>query len=216
MKPILLDLFCKAGGATKGYQQAGFYVVGVDIEAQPRYCGDEFVQADALRYASAHGHRFDAVHASPPCQSYSVTSNMSWVPDYPMLIEPVREMLIASGIPYVIENVVGAPLLNPITLCGTQFGLKVFRHRLFETSFFMLDIPHVPHRERVGVNGFVCAVGHGDSGRGRVPANHRTADSWRRAMGIDWMTMREMAQAIPPAYTEWIGQHLMEAIKVTT
>lgn len=216
-QPILLDLFCKAGGCTKGYQRAGFYVVGVDIEPQPRYIGDEFVQADALEYlASADLSRFAAYHASPPCQGYSVTANMPWVGDYPKLIEPVRELLQATGKPYVIENVMGAPLINPVMLCGTQFGLRVFRHRLFETSFFMLGIPHMPHRDRIGVNGFVCVAGHGDSGRGRIPADHRNSASWKRGMGIDWMTMSEMAQAIPPAYTKWIGERLMAAIKDTT
>jgi len=137
---------------------------------------------------------------------------MPWVPEYPKLIEPVREVLIANGKPYVIENVVGAPLINATMLCGTQFGLKVFRHRLFETSFFCLGIRHVPHRERIGVNGYVCVAGHGDSGRGKVPKDHRTVGSWKRGMGIDWMIRDELAEAIPPAYTQWIGERLMEAI----
>lgn len=210
-KPRLLDLFCKAGGCTKGYQRAGFYVVGVDIEPQPRYCGDEFVQADALEYVRKYGHEFDAIHASPPCQAYSVTSNMPWVGEYPQLIEPVRELLQETGKPYVIENVVGAPL-DGITLCGTMFGLKLFRHRIFETSWFMLGIPHAPHTEQIGRNGFVCMAGHGDSGRGRIPADHRSVQAWKRAAGIDWMTRDELAEAIPPAYTEYIGSYLMEGL----
>lgn len=211
-KPILLDAFSGAGGCSRGYQMAGFHVVGVDIEPQPRYIGDEFVQGDALEFIAKHGREFDAVHASPPCQGYSVTANMPWVGDYPKLIEPVRELLQATGKPYVIENVIGAPLHNPIMLCGTHFGLKVFRHRLFETSWFMLNLPHVPHRERIGRNGYVCVAGHGDSGRGYVPADHRTSAAWKRGMSIDWMTMSELAQAIPPAYTAYIGQYLMEHI----
>jgi hypothetical protein len=188
---------------------AGFHVTGIDNRPQPRYAGDAFIQADALEYVAAHGHEYDCIHASPPCQAYSVSANMPWVGEYPQLIEPLRQLLISIGKPYVIENVVGAPLMNATMLCGTHFGLRVFRHRLFETSFFMLGIPHVPLRERVGVNGFVCVAGHGDSGRGRVPADHRNAVSWQRGMDVDWMTMAEMAQAIPPAYTEWIGQQLI-------
>lgn len=227
IKPYLLDLYCSAGGCTKGYQRAGFYVVGVDIKPQPRYCGDAFVRMDAIQtletlvgggyITDTTGHKwylsdFFAVSASPPCQAYSVTSNMPWVGEYPKLIDPIRKLLIRTGKPYVIENVPGAPLIQPVTLCGTMFGLKMFRHRLFETSFFMLGIPHAKHQEQVGKNGFVCMAGHGDAGRGRIPADHRTVAAWKRAARIDWMNRDEMAQAIPPAYTEWIGQRLMEAI----
>jgi DNA (cytosine-5)-methyltransferase 1 len=210
MKPRLLDLFCGAGGCSVGYHRAGFDVVGVDIAPMPRY-PFPFVQADALEYVEQHGHEFDVIHASPPCQAYSVTANMPWVGEYPKLIDPVRELLIATRKPYIIENVPGAPL-NGITLCGTMFGLKLFRHRLFETSFFMLGIPHAKHAEQVGRNGFVCMAGHGDSGRGRIPADHRSVSAWKRAAGIDWMTRDEMAEAIPPAYTEYIGNYLRETI----
>lgn len=212
-KPRLLDLFAGAGGAARGYQMAGFHVTGVDIARQPRYAGDVFVQADALEYVAAHGHEYDVIHASPPCQGYSVTANMPWVFAHPKLIEPVRELLKATGRPYVIENVPGAPLINPVVLCGTMFGLRMFRHRLFETSFFMLCFPHVKHRERVGENGFVCMAGHGDSGRGRIPADHRTVAAWKRAAAIDWMNRDELAQAIPPAYTRWIGEQLMVVLR---
>lgn len=210
-KPRLLDLFCGAGGCTKGYQRAGFYVVGVDINPQPRYCGDEFVQADALEYVAEHGHEFDAIHASPPCQAYSVTANMPWVGEYPQLIEPVRNLLQLIDKPYVIENVVGAPL-DGITLCGTMFGLQLFRHRIFETSWFMLGVPHTRHTEQIGKNGFVGMAGHGDSGRGRIPSDHRSVQAWKRASRIDWMTRDELAEAIPPAYTEYIGRHLIEVL----
>ena len=206
----LLDLFCGAGGCAVGYHRAGFDdITGVDINPQPRY-PYKFIQADALEYLAAHGHEFDAIHASPPCQGYSVTANMPWVGEYPKLIEPVRDLLIKTGKPYIIENVLGAPLILPITLCGTMFGLRMFRHRLFETSFFMLSVPHIKHREQVGKNGFVCMAGHGDGGRGRIPADHRNIAAWKKASGIDWMTRDEMAEAIPPAYTEYIGRHLLE------
>src|SRR5690606_32247689 len=129
-----LDLFCKAGGASRGYQQAGFYVVGVDIEPQPNYCGDLFIQADALDVLNWADFlaQFDAVHASPPCQSYSVTASLHEA-NYPELIGPVRERLSLLGVPYAIENVVGAPLRDAVRLCGSSFGLGVRRHLLFET-----------------------------------------------------------------------------------
>lgn len=131
-KPRLLDLFCKAGGAGYGYWQAGFDVVGVDIEPQKRY-PFTFIQADALEYLARHGGEYDAIHASPPCQAFSKMKN----PDkahrkaHPDLVDPVRELLMRTGRPYIIENVPGAPLLSPVTLCGSQFGLKVYRHRVF-------------------------------------------------------------------------------------
>ena len=147
----LLDLFCGAGGAARGYQQAGFYVVGVDINPQPRYAGDEFVQADAMTYPLDG---FDAIHASPPCQHYSIMRNLPWLRDkeYPALIEPVRELLKLSGVPWVIENVYGARRsarrpdgMQAGWLCGQMFGLPILRHRMFETSFFWLQPSHIPH-----------------------------------------------------------------------
>lgn len=219
-KPRLLDLFCKAGGCTKGYQRAGFYVVGVDIEPQPRYVGDEFVQADALDYVAIHGHEFDAIHASPPCQGYSDLRHRTGKV-YPMLIGAVRSLLVATGKPYVIENVEGAPLLNPIVLCGSMFdGLRVRRHRLFESSLFMLQPGHncthirvFTHDKRKAHHGllnqdeaFVQVTGGGNC----------SVDNARSAMGIDWMSKAELNEAIPPAYTEWIGQHLMQTLMEPT
>ena len=136
MKTRLLDLFSGAGGCARGYQNAGFYVVGVDIEPQPRYCGDEFVQADALEYLAQHGHEFDVIHAGPPCQAYCKAAT-SWWPEreWPDLIPATQEALRETGKPYVIENVPGAPLRNPLLLCGTMFPpLKIVRHRLFECN----------------------------------------------------------------------------------
>jgi DNA (cytosine-5)-methyltransferase 1 len=136
MKPRLLDLCCGAGGATRGYQRAGYHVTGVDIRLQPRYCGDAFIQADALQYLSDHGAEYDAIHASPPCQGYSL---LRYVPNrcmdnYPMLVDDIRRLMISIGRPWVIENVPGAPLLNPLILCGTMFGLLTHRHRAFESN----------------------------------------------------------------------------------
>jgi SAM-dependent methyltransferase len=154
-KPRLLDLFCGAGGAAKGYQRAGFYVVGVDIKPQPHYCGDEFHQGDALTYPLEG---FDAYHASPPCQGYSIMLNLPWLRDkkYPMLIQPVRELLLAVGKPYIIENVGGARYrtsrqdgLKAAFLCGQMFGLPIFRHRYFETNWFWMQPGHPKHEGSV-------------------------------------------------------------------
>lgn len=215
----LLDTFCGAGGCTKGYQEAGFYVVGVDNRPQPHYCGEEFYQADALEFIMAHGKEYDAIHASPPCQKYSVAS---WVhinngKQYPDLIDPVRNELIKTGKPYIIENVIGAPLNNPIVLCGLMFDLKVFRHRGFETSFFIFRLPHPSHNgKRIGEGYFSVS---GGAGRwktwGTVKRNisKGTVKEWRDAMGIDWMTRKEITQAIPWVYTKFIGIRLMNYLQ---
>jgi DNA (cytosine-5)-methyltransferase 1 len=205
-RPRLLDLFCGAGGAAMGYHRAGFDVVGVDINPQPHY-PFEFHQADALTYPLDG---FDAIHASPPCQSYAITNNIWKKPEghYPDLVEPIRERLLASGLPWVIENVPGAPLIDPVTLCGNSFGLRVYRHRLFESQAVFLMAPgHPRHTARASYgrtptpSEFFTISGHfGDVEGGKL------------AMGIDWMTRQELAQAIPPAYTEWIGRQLLASL----
>ncbi|MDE3197585.1 MAG: DNA cytosine methyltransferase, partial [Acidobacteriota bacterium] len=145
-EPRLLDLFCCAGGAGAGYGRAGFEVVGVDLKPQPRY-PFEFRQADALALDSDFIASFDAIHASPPCQSYSDLAKRNGnAHEWPRLVEPVRRMLQQSGLPYIIENVEGAPLLNPVVLCGTMFrGLRVLRHRLFESNFPIIAPLHGRH-----------------------------------------------------------------------
>lgn len=213
MKPRLLDLFSGAGGAARGYQLAGFHVTGVDIRPQLHYAGDVFIQADAMTFPLDG---FDVIHASPPCQAYSSLRGFTTI-EYPTLIEPVRELLIASGLPYVIENVVGAPLLNPIRLCGSSFGLGVWRHRLFEMSDPPALVPvcsHYLHPRPLDVTGTGgpsskprIAPGGGLS---RKPSSMAQAGA---AMGIDWMTRREISEAIPPAFTEWIGAQLLRAIE---
>ena len=201
MKPRLLDLFCGAGGAGMGYHRAGFEVVGVDIASQPRY-PFTFVQADALEYVSEHGHEFDAIHASPPCQVYSAIQRITKNKDkHPDLVEPTRQLLIASGKPYVIENVVGAPLRVDLLLCGSMFGVGMIRHRIFESNIPMPLLVPTCHHENVydpwhrGTNQIV---------------------NMSNAMRIDWqMTRHEVRQAIPPAYTEFIGKQLLNVIQVT-
>jgi hypothetical protein len=214
-KPKLLDLYCKAGGSSRGYQLAGFHVTGVDIEPQPRYAGNVFVQADALDYVAAYGHRFDAIAASPPCQGYSVTAVLPqcWR-EYPKLVEVTRFWLETLSVPYIIENVIGAPMQG-VTLCGLMFGLKVFRHRLFESNVLLLQPAHISHKgHRIGLDGMCCVAGHGDAGKNvKVDKTHRRKSAWEAAMEIDWMLKRELTQAIPPAYTHYLGQQLLRAVE---
>lgn len=212
-RPRLLDLFSCAGGAGVGYHRAGFDVVGVDIDPQPRY-PFEFHQGDALAFLAEHGREFDAIHASPPCQGYTALAAVHGN-SHPMLIPAVRELLDAVGRPYVIENVAGAPVRKDIRLCGEQFGLGVIRHRYFECGGWVpASLPHRPHRGRVRgwrhgqyFDGPYLAV-HGEGGgKGSVA-------EWQQAMGIDWTDVRrEIAEAIPPAYTEFMGRQLLRVVQ---
>jgi DNA (cytosine-5)-methyltransferase 1 len=214
-KPRLLDLFCCAGGAGMGYYRAGFDVVGVDIAPQPRY-PFAFVQGDALEYVAKHGHEYDAIHASPPCQKFTALGRLHARNGYHArhvdLIAETRRLLRQLGKPYVIENVPDAPLENPFMLCGSMFGLRVYRHRIFETSWFQLAPQHIPHDDVTpnagrgkSPKGFVTVSGSG--GVQGVPYGYLCD-----AMGIDWMRKPELSQAIPPAYTEYIGAYLLQAI----
>lgn len=204
----LLDLYSAAGGASRGYQIAGWHVTGVDHNPQPRYAGDEFVQADALEYLAANWHRFDAVHASPHCQRFCAYRRKGHgVGDgYPDQLPDTRAALCETGLPYVIENVPGAPLLDPVQLCGSSFGLDVRRHRLFETNW-PLTVPPCDHAwqtprfapasNRTNLRSTV------EVGVYRIPLAVQQA-----AMGIDWMRLNELSLALPPAYTEHIGRAL--------
>lgn len=213
MTKRILDLFCGAGGAAMGYHRAGFDVVGIDIRPQPRY-PFEFHQADAFEYLSEHWREFDMVHASPPCQMYSHTKE--WAHEKPMLISQVRDALRATGLPYIIENVSGAArdMQACLMLCGLSFGLKVFRHRYFESNRLILGPSHLSHKGiHVGIDGMCSPVGSGDANwynGHHVPADHRTLGAFQRAMDIDWMQKKEIVQAIPPAYTEWIGRQFCD------
>jgi DNA (cytosine-5)-methyltransferase 1 len=206
----LLDLYCKAGGASMGYQQAGFEVTGIDIKKQKRY-PFEFIQADALEVMKDLDYlrSFDVITASPPCQTHSITQHLRNAQgkstDKIDLIPQTREALVSSGKPYVIENVKGAPLIDPIQLCGSSFGLKVRRHRIFESNLELVGsvCDHKAQGRPVGVYG---------SMRDEIPKGGRTATSIeeaRGAMGINWMLWGDLVEAIPPVYTEFIGKQLM-------
>lgn len=205
----ILDLFCGAGGAGMGYHRAGFEVTGVDIDPQPRY-PFTFVQADAMTYPLDG---FDAIHASPVCYRWSRMRDCrpGMKDDQPDLITPLRPRLIASGLPYVIENLRHAPLVNPVQLCGSGLGLRLQRHRRFECSFPAWGAP-CAHGQNPWNPAYDHATGRK---RRRVPV----IGEWRipellqhQAMGIDWMTLQELQEAIPPAYTEYIGAQLLEFI----
>jgi DNA (cytosine-5)-methyltransferase 1 len=203
-KRRVLDLFCGAGGAGAGYARAGFEVVGVDIDPQPRY-PFEFIEADALTFPLDG---FDLIHGSPVCKSYSACSVLNDV-EHPRQIEAFRERVAASGVPYVIENVEGAPLRDPVVLCGAMFaGLATYRHRLFEASFPVPQPPEPEHRHPLAKMGrpprpgeWIQVVGH-----------FSDVAAARAAMGISWMTRDELAQAIPPAYTRHVGLAALAAL----
>lgn len=219
-RPRLLDLFCGAGGAAMGYHRAGFDVVGVDINPQPRY-PFQFVRADAEDVlaglnvnALAEIGRVDAIHASPPCQDYSRAMRCFVQPgQYPRLIEPIREHLLLSGRPWVIENVPGAPLPTQtdlfgaygVELCGTMFDLRIWRHRLFETSF-----PITPPR---GCDHALAPMNpHKAPTRKKWRAlldGEPVETAWRAEMGVPWMNQAEGREAVPPSYTEHIGLRLL-------
>lgn len=213
-QPLLLDLFCCAGGAARGYANAGFDVIGVDIMQQPRY-PFKFILADALAFlddlvSSGEISEYSALHGSPPCQAFSSLSNC--VPGtkakYPNLIPATRERFASIGLPYVIENVVGAPLNPTVTLCGTSFGKRLRLHRLFETNFAIKQ-PECNHA------GYVLNP-YSQAGRDRIKAEYpdQTIGSvWRQEKGVEWMNDHEASEAIMPAYTEYIGKQLLRDLQ---
>jgi len=208
-RPILLDLYCGAGGAAMGYSRAGFDVIGVDKESQPNY-PFEFVQDDALDYLRDYMD-CDAFHASPPCQDHSTLRSVSGTHGTGHLLAATRELLQQIGLPWVIENVPGAPMRTDYRLCGCMFGLPgLRRERWFETSWHAFDFRSpCSHSDPT-----VTVAGHpgGSSTRDGERGFGDTA-AWKRSMGIDWMTAKELAQAIPPAYTEYIGAQLLDAVR---
>lgn len=216
-KPRLLDTYCCSGGASYGYQLAGFDVTGVDIDYQPNYVGDRFIRADAVQYIRDHGAEYDAIAGSPPCQRFSSITPAHTRNSWPDLIGPTRDAMRATGRPYVIENVEGAKweLESPIRLCGSSFGLRVRRHRWFESNIWLTGLPcrHSEQGDPVGIYG-----DHADSREFLRPDGTRrgakatTLDDARDAIGMPWATWHEAAEAVPPAYTEWIGAQLMDAL----
>ena len=203
MRPKIADLFAGAGGGGVGYHRAGFKVTGVDVVFQENY-PYKFIHSD-VAWVDLSG--YDAIHASPPCQNYcwSTTKARNQGKTYPDLIDATRKLLIAAGKPYVIENVVGAPLREPTYLEGTMFGLGVIRRRCFETNWWLPQPMYIPRKGTVKDRTYCSVAGNGGDGSNRV------AD-WKDAMRIYWMTLEEIKQAIPPAYTEYIGEYLKGVI----
>ena len=194
-----------------GYHRAGFDVTGVDLQPQPRY-PFPFIQGDALEVAARIGRDYDVIHASPPCQRFSTITAMhgpELVELHPDLVAATRELLLSLGIPYVIENVPGAPLRDPLTLCGSTFGLGaggryLRRHRGFESSALLLSPGPCDHRgQALGI------YGHPGGSSRRDGLRFGSGDDWREAMGIDWMRLWELTEAIPPAYTEYVGARIL-------
>ncbi|WP_444971059.1 DNA methylase [Streptomyces sp. SAI-25] len=217
----VLDAYCCIGGAAHGYQRLGWHVTGVDIQAQPDYCGDVFHQGDAVEFIRAHGHAFDFIHTSPPCQGEGAPTkgtnaarNAAIGRTYPRLIAPTRTALEATGRPYVIENVAGSEVRKDVRLCGEMFGLGVLMHRYFELGGWTAAQPvHPAHRGRVrgwrhGVyheGPYVAAYGKG--------GGKATTEEIRAAKGIDWSIDHfRLREALPPAYTEWIGRAYLAAL----
>ena len=222
----LLDLYCGAGGASMGYHRAGFEVKGVDVIAQPNY-PFKFIRSNIFDLASGFYDEFDVIHASPPCQGYLRAGGVKRKSKHPRLIGATRALIEETGKPYVIENVIDATLRNPLMLCGTMFDLGVIRHRHFEISD---HIPRYPpkrcHHVGNAYNGAYCSVYSGGYRPGQWGNDKRrkelqykpkeTIEQWQEAMGINWMgARRELIEAIPPAYTEWIGELIISGLGKT-
>lgn len=228
MNKKILDLFCCEGGAAVGYNRAGFDVVGVDLEKKfsKRYPFD-FVVSDAIEYVKRHGHEFDAIHASPPCQGYT-RGNAGRVTKWPKLIPEVREVLEETGKPYVIENVKDASpeMINPIGLCGCMFDLSTIdtdgieihlqRLRMFETNTGLRAPKECDHSKHEWVAG-----AYGGARRDKYEAKYirkggyvpKDKEVVKRLMGIEHdMTWNGLFESIPPSYTEYVGNHLMRVI----
>lgn len=230
-RPKLLDLFCCAGGCSEGYRRAGFYPYGIDHKQQPHYpfqfiemdaleAMSRLISGEALTFTDSRGLNeqtldlsdFSAIHASPDCQGYSVSKSMKGTKGAEKIIPEVRQLLKKTGKLFVIENVLGSPLINPIELSGMSFGLKIIRRRLFELNGFDIILIPSPRQVKNYRDEGYLPYHHGTSvKRGHLP-NIWTKPRLQEAMGIDWMNIKEMTQAIPPLYIEFIGKHLMKAI----
>ena len=202
----LLDLFCGAGGCSEGYRSAGFEVVGVDIKPQPNY-PFRFILGDALTVAKGLQDDFDVLHASPPCQAFTKARKLQGN-KHVNLIPKTRSFLQSTGKPWCIENVPGSPLVNPVELCGLMFDLKLYRHRLFETNFYLPSPNHPDHKFPL------CKMGRPakDNEVLHIVGHFSGVPRARKDMGIPWMSQSELAQAIPPAYTKYIGEQLIAVL----
>lgn len=217
-KPKLLDLFCGAG---MGYHRAGFDVTGVDNKPQKNY-PFKFIQADALEYLCEYWQEYDFIHASPPCQRYTRLNRIKKIKaitsiKYEDLLGKARAIIRFTGLPYVIENVEGSELFNPVMLCGSMFSsLLVYRHRLFESDKMILVPNHYPHRDNTPPAGKGTSdrgyISVGSGGVCNLPSDwkHGGAAYKNMAMDIDWMIQKELTESIPPAYTEFIGKQLIK------
>lgn len=204
--PKLLDLFCCQGGASAGYVAAGFEVTGVDIDPQPRY-PYKFWQRDALTFLERYGRLFDAVHASPPCQAFTNAQKIQGN-THPDLLTPARELLLDLGKPFIIENVPGAPLRDPVELCGSMFGLETYRHRLFESNVDLTAPAHPKHIARTTKMGRAPVPGE----YMHVVGNFSGVAKARDVMEMPWATRDGLREAIPPAYTEYLGRQLLAVV----
>jgi DNA (cytosine-5)-methyltransferase 1 len=204
----LLDLFCGVGGASAGYTAAGFDVTGIDLKHGKRY-PYTYIKGNVSDYLNnQYLQQFDVIHASPPCQTHSITQHLRNAQGKSTskidMIPEVRAALIASGVPYIIENVPGSPLINPVQLCGSSFNLKVRRHRLFESNIKLKGsiCNHKAQGKPVGVYGSL---------NDEIPGGGHTAKTLqqaRSAMGIEWALWGELVEAIPPVYTEYLGKQI--------
>jgi DNA (cytosine-5)-methyltransferase 1 len=219
-----LDLFCGAGGATKGLQLAGFHVTGVDFEPQPHYCGDQFIQKSVFDLEPWVFNLFDLLWASPKCQASTILKHMHNAKKHEDQIPATRALLQKTGKPYIIENVMGASLLKPFVLDGTMFGLEtscgaqLLRPRQFETSFEFGPTPlsnKIKGRKVIGVYGghLRCRIRR-DGSHARGIQDFPIAEGYR-AMGIDWMTLGELSQAIPPAYSKFIANRWRQHVQTS-
>lgn len=204
-KPVHLDLFCCQGGASAGYERAGFAVLGVDVDDQPRY-PFAFVQADAVEFLTRYGHLFDSISASPPCQAFTLAQRIQGN-EHPDFITQTRALLVALGRPWVIENVPGAPLADPVVLCGAMFGLHTYRHRLFETGGgFAFTAPEHPEHVHPTVK-MGRALKPGDWYH--AVGNFQNPAYVRADLGMPWATRDGLRECIPPAYTEYVGRQFL-------
>ncbi len=204
----VLDLFCCAGGAGMGFHQAGFEVIGIDIEPQPKY-PFQFIQADAIEYLKSNWQKFDAIHGSPPCQGYSNLTPKDHKHKHEKMIDVLRAELLKTGKPFIIENVAGArhDLIKPIMLCGSMFKLRTQRHRYFETSF-EIEVPYKCDHSQLPLLVTTASKASREK-RFKLGMKPKSVGNAPLAYGIDWMDFKGLKEAIPPAYTKFIGSQLL-------